>query len=116
MAFRVGPGAGFCIKGKVMHYGYFLYFPNGKGYIGVSENVQRRLADHRESARKGSLYAVHSAIRKYGFENIRAYTVFECDTVEKAFVQERLLIEQFQTPEFRKARLERMRERRVNGK
>ena len=41
---------------------------NGKRYVGFSKNLHRRKITHKSSARSGSLYPFHKAIRKYGFE------------------------------------------------
>jgi predicted GIY-YIG superfamily endonuclease len=49
-------------------YVYCLVFPNGKQYIGISNDVQRRIADHRRGARRGEGYLVHRAMRKFHFE------------------------------------------------
>lgn len=50
---------------------YAIGFPNGKLYVGVTRRtVAKRLTKHISSARTGSRYAVHRALRKYG-RNVR---------------------------------------------
>ena len=46
---------------------YQLRFPNGKRYIGISKNVQRRLREHRCAADNGETLPLHKAIRHYGW-------------------------------------------------
>ena len=43
---------------------------NGKKYVGCTKvSVERRWVQHRSAAMKGSTFAIHAAIRKYGFQN-----------------------------------------------
>ncbi len=45
---------------------------NGKKYVGCTKgSVRRRWRQHRSAAKKGSPFAVHAAIRKYGAENFK---------------------------------------------
>ena len=56
---------------------YMLTFPNGKSYIGITTwSVPERFAEHCARARraKGG-YAVHSALRKHGSENVEVKTL-----------------------------------------
>jgi len=52
------------------YYLYSLRFTNGKQYVGVTEDVEKRFLGHIYSAKRGSSLAVHRAIRKYGEENV----------------------------------------------
>lgn len=46
---------------------YKINFPNGKSYIGLSNNIARRLKEHNNEAKIGTnKYPVHQAITKYG--------------------------------------------------
>lgn len=46
---------------------YVLVFPNGKAYVGMTtRNTVVRLSQHCTSAKRGSQFAVHAAIRKHG--------------------------------------------------
>lgn len=53
---------------------YELLFPNGKRYIGMSYRLDERFKEHRADAMKSSL-PVHKAIKKYGWENVKARTL-----------------------------------------
>lgn len=55
---------------------YELKFPNGKRYIGVSNNVPRRWREHRRNANHSDrAYRVHDAIRRYGHQNVHVTTL-----------------------------------------
>jgi group I intron endonuclease len=47
-------------------YLYCLNFPNGKLYIGISNNPVRRLVEHIGAAKRQEPHLVYAAIRKYG--------------------------------------------------
>lgn len=52
---------------------YILTFPNGKCYVGITNNFTNRMASHRRGGvnwQKSCQPALHSAIAKYGWENI----------------------------------------------
>ena len=54
---------------------YKINFPNGKSYIGLSNDIERRLREHNSDARRcDDELPVHEAIRKYG-EAILFYNV-----------------------------------------
>lgn len=48
-----------------MHLIYKINFPNGKVYVGQTNNLKKRITDHLKEARKGSQIKVYRAIRKY---------------------------------------------------
>jgi group I intron endonuclease len=51
---------------------YQFSFPNGKRYIGIAKNFERRWAVHKHMAISGkSSLAVHCAIRKYGVDLVK---------------------------------------------
>jgi len=53
---------------------------NGKIYIDKTESsIEKRLKGHHESAKRGSKYYFHCAIRKYGIEN---FIIEEIDSAE----------------------------------
>ena len=54
-------------------YIYWLLFPNGKGYIGkTTQKLIRRIQGHIIASQKYyDDYAVHRAVRKYKWENIK---------------------------------------------
>ena len=78
-------------KGKAKEYGdlassseYAVYmheFPNGKRYIGISKDVKRRFRNGRGYEKQR---VMHSAILKYGWENIKTTILYEHMTQEEA--------------------------------
>ncbi len=51
---------------------------NGKKYVGQTiASVEERWSKHRHAAKKGSMYAIHRAIRKYGEANFTISTIRE---------------------------------------
>lgn len=56
------------LKINIIYSGiYKINFPNGKSYIGLSNNIARRLKEHNTDAKtEADDYPVHEAIRKYG--------------------------------------------------
>lgn len=50
---------------------YLLTFPNGKRYVGKTNDWKRRWRGHKHGARYGSRMPVHSAMRKYGFDSVK---------------------------------------------
>ena len=51
------------------HVLYRLSFPSGKKYYGITKHYAQRMREHALDSRAPS-YAVHFAIRKYGWENV----------------------------------------------
>jgi predicted GIY-YIG superfamily endonuclease len=61
-------------------YVYWIRTPGSKdpfaeGYIGITKNLNKRFSEHRRSARKGSNYIVHKAIKKYGWSGLQASAI-----------------------------------------
>lgn len=53
---------------------------NGKCYVGRTlKSAEFRLKDHFRTARRGSNFAIHSAIRLYGESNFTVETLETCD-------------------------------------
>lgn len=51
---------------------------NGKTYIGFTNKVlEKRIIEHKSSAKKGSDYLIHKAIRKYGHESFSWECILE---------------------------------------
>lgn len=56
---------------------------NGKFYVGkTKKSVQRRFREHASSAKSGSRYPLHCAIRKHGLDAFKIDVLQRCDTVE----------------------------------
>jgi predicted GIY-YIG superfamily endonuclease len=53
-----------------MNFLYWLRFPNGKLYFGLSNNVARRWQEHQKLAVAGSMFPVHRAISKFGADQV----------------------------------------------
>ena len=51
---------------------YKINYPNGKIYIGQSQNIKKRILEHNQRARKiesnRTLQACDAALRKYNYE------------------------------------------------
>jgi len=60
---------------------YFVYLltnsSNGKTYVGFTNNIHRRMIQHKSSAATGSNYAIHRAIRKYGYDKFTIDILFQ---------------------------------------
>jgi hypothetical protein len=64
-----------------MHTLYKLVFASGKAYIGQTIRAMNvRIAQHRQSARNGSLLPVHCAWRKHGEPVVSVVAEFETQT------------------------------------
>lgn len=61
---------------------YLINFPNGKVYIGLSNNIKRRIREHNLDSRQPVLF---SAIQKYG-------KIYEFDILEEINPQDRELL------------------------
>jgi group I intron endonuclease len=69
---------------------------NGKVYIGYTNKpLEKRIIEHKTSAKNGSNYLFHKAIRKYGFEVFNWQIIFESldknfilNKMEKFFIKE----------------------------
>ena len=62
---------------KVIYSIYKATSPNGKSYIGFTDNFKRRLSIHKRAPDKSSIF--HSAIRKYGFKNFTWEILFKSE-------------------------------------
>ena len=59
---------------------------NGKVYIGLSNNIQRRKHEHQSLANRGDKMYIHQAIKKYGIEN------FDFEVIEVFEKEDRVLM------------------------
>lgn len=50
---------------------YRLEFPNGKSYIGIAIDTAKRFRSHKNASERGDGYAVHKAIKKFGWNEIK---------------------------------------------
>ena len=70
---------------------YSLSFPNGKQYIGIAKNFDKRWAVHKHKALTNKGWLVHSAMRKYGLETV-VKKILLIGTLDFAREMERRLI------------------------
>jgi group I intron endonuclease len=76
----------------VKHYIYMISSPKGKVYIGRTENFNRRMVEHKNSAKKGSTFSIHKAIRKYGWDAMSKIIIAEVYGDDNAQILEESLI------------------------
>ena len=60
---------------------YKINFPNGKCYIGQAQNIEKRIKEHNQRAKKGShgtkiIQLCEKAIQKYG--EVQEFEILEC--------------------------------------
>ncbi len=69
---------------------YLLTFASGKQYVGVTESnvLQKRMYQHRYSAKSGSNLPVHMAWRKYGEPVVEVLATFSDDSLYQAEIDE----------------------------
>lgn len=72
---------------------------NKKIYIGVTNNFERRMREHKNNANnpKCDNRAIYRAIRKYQWENFSKEILEKNDTIEKCFEREQYFIELYNT-------------------
>lgn len=73
---------------------------NNKCYIGVTNNAKRRIQGHLTCARRNKGSAIHSAIRKYGYQNFTFEILSVFDNLDDAYKQEMRLIKSMNTQSF----------------
>jgi len=79
-------------QGELMGWIYILTSPVGKSYVGQTvRKWNERLRRHLLDVEKGSMLAIHRAIRKYGIENFQValyeFPDEELDEKEKEFIR-----------------------------
>lgn len=71
--------------------GYVIYlfeFPNGKFYVGRTDDYENRLATHKHQATKKKRHQLYWAIRKYGWDSIKKSIIEKADTLEEIIALE----------------------------
>ena len=72
-----------------MQYVIYLFkFPNGKYYVGRTNDYESRLASHKYSSKKRRTLAVHKAINKYGWDNVEKTIIDTIETLEESIARE----------------------------
>lgn len=72
---------------------------NGKSYIGITSNFEKRIAKHWNAAKNGVRSILCNTIRKYGKENFIAVKIDCVETWDEACERERQHIRFFETKE-----------------
>lgn len=70
------------------HYIYLFTFPNGKHYVGRTNNYVQRLATHKYKAEKKTRHELYWAINKYGWENISKEIIDTISTLDETIAKE----------------------------
>ena len=66
-----------------MEYVIYLFeFPNGKFYVGRTNDYEGRLATHKHQALKKRRHQLYWAIRKYGWDNVKKSVIDTTLTLE----------------------------------
>ena len=76
---------------------YKINFPNGKSYIGLSNNIPRRIKEHNKDKKQPILYA---AIQKYFngvIPNFEILEIIPADNRKKLLEQEHFYIQKYHT-------------------
>jgi group I intron endonuclease len=79
-----------------MNQEYYIYkltcTTNGKGYVGYTSDIQRRMREHKKTAGKGNGQAIHAAIRKYGWDSFVMETLFRSADKQQTLAMENQFI------------------------
>ena len=70
---------------------------NGKCYIGQTINLIRRKRSHKRSAKNGSGYVFHCALRKHGFDNFEWFILYDNLDDDEIDLYEMAAIRKFKT-------------------
>jgi group I intron endonuclease len=62
---------------------YLFEFPNGKFYVGRTNDFEGRLATHKHQVTKKKRHQLYWAIRKYGWDNIKKSIIASASTLEE---------------------------------
>lgn len=75
---------------------YKINFPNGKSYIGISNNIKRRTKEHLANSKKGTL-PINRAIHTYGLTNFELLENISSQNREQMREREKYWIHFFET-------------------
>jgi group I intron endonuclease len=70
------------------YYVYLFSFPNGKYYVGRTNNFEDRLIGHKSKAKKRKKSILYFAINKYGWDNIDKKVIDEVKTLQQSIIKE----------------------------
>ena len=81
-----------------MYFVYLFRFSNGKWYIGVTNDYQRRFSEHRQLSKEVlPMQVVHRALRKYGWGDVVNSFLGQFKTEQDAKDFEKTCIVKFKT-------------------
>lgn len=80
---------------------YMYTFPNGKRYIGITNNETKRKNEHKndhinKNCKKYN-YLFYKALRKYGFENVKYEVIYRSNDYNEVKNMEKFYIQQYNT-------------------
>ena len=78
----------FIIKNSMEYCIYLFTFPNGKYYVGRTNNYEQRLATHKHKASKKIRHELYWAINKYGWDNVKKEVLDKSNTLEEIVAME----------------------------
>lgn len=67
---------------------------NGKSYIGVANDFEKRKRQHKNSAKREDGYYFHRAISKHGWDSFEWFIIKFSDDMEELLIEEQHLIEE----------------------
>ena len=70
------------------HCIYLFSFPNGKHYVGRTNDYEQRMTTHKYKANKKVRHEFYWAINKYGWDNIDKRIIDTSNTLEDAIAKE----------------------------
>ena len=71
---------------------------NRRFYIGSSIDIDTRWKQHKRNAKLGSMYPIHTAIRKYGIDSFELIVIQECSKSELLIIEQDWLDEVYENP------------------
>ena len=72
-----------------MEYVIYLFeFPNGKFYVGRTDDYEGRLASHKYQSTKKKRHQLYWAIRKYGWDSIKKNIIDKASSLEELIALE----------------------------
>ncbi len=75
---------------------YKLTSPSGKSYIGRTNDFNRRMIEHKSTAKNSPGWTLHKAINKYGWSNMKQEILMEVHPRESQDIEE-FLIKKYDT-------------------
>lgn len=70
------------------HYVYLFTFPNGKHYVGRTNDYEKRLVTHKYNMNKKKKTPLYFALNKYGWDTVEKKIIEEVDTLEECIIKE----------------------------